>query len=210
MTNSLFSANLAFADGGAVVLAQGAGVWTNCTFNRNIAQGKQTGQALTVRQTTATLTNCILWDHVDSTHAQIALTGAAGNPAVVVVSYSDVLGGATAVIRNGTATVTWGAGNLNVDPRFQNPDGPDHVGGTLDDDLHLKSGSPCIDAGDDRAVPIDVDDLDADGNHSERIPFDLDGHPRFVDDPATPNTGVADVPLYPQIVDLGAYEFPKP
>jgi hypothetical protein len=185
-------------------------MWTNCTFNRNVAEGKQAGQALAVRGTIAVLTNCILWDHVDTTQGQIALTGTAENRAELIVSFCDVLAGSSAVIRKGTATVTWGAGNLNADPRFQNPDGPDHVAGTSDDDLHLKSGSPCIDAGDDVAVPADIDDLNSNGNRLERTPFDLDDHPRFADDPATPNTGIADAPLYPGIVDLGTYEFGKP
>ena len=84
------------------------------------------------------------------------------------------------------------------------------MAGTLDDDLHLKSGSPCIDAGSNVAVLLDIDDLDSDGNRHERVPFDLDGRTRFADDPTTANTGTADVPLYPGIVDLGAYEFRKP
>jgi predicted outer membrane repeat protein len=210
ITNSLFSGNLAFVDGGAAVLARGPGVWTNCTFNRNLAQGNRGGQALAVRGTTAVLTNCILWDHLDNTREQITLTGTSANPAGVIVSYCDILAGADGIIRKGTAAVTWGAGNLSADPRFQNPEGPDHVVGTLDDDLHLKSGSPCIDAGDDVAVPADSDDLNSNGNRLERIPFDLDGRPRFADDPATANTGTADAPLYPWIVDLGAYEFGKP
>ena len=210
MTNDLFSGNLAFADGGAVVLARGSGMWTNCTFNRNLANGAQTGQALTVRGTTAVLTNCILWDHVGNTQGQIAVTGTSQNHGEVIVSHCDVLAGAAGVLRKGTAIVTWGAGNLNVDPRFQNPAGADHVVGTLDDDLHLRAGSPCIDAGDDVAVPTDIDDLNSNGNRLERIPFDLDGHARFADDPATVNTGLADAPLYPWIVDLGAYEFGKP
>jgi hypothetical protein len=208
--NSVFSGNLAFVEGGAAVLARGSGVWTNCTFNRNVAQGQQGGQALAVRQTTAVLTNCILWDHVDNTQGQMALTGTAASRAEAIVSRSNVLGGSSAVIRKGTVTVTWGAGNLNADPKFQNPDGADHVAGTPDDDLHLKAGSPGIDAGDNTAVPADLDDLDADGNRLERIPFDLDGRARFTDDPSTANTGVADAPTYPWVVDLGAYEFVKP
>jgi hypothetical protein len=210
MTNCLLSGNLAFAEGGAAVLAQGAGLWTNCTFNRNLADGKLSGQALSVREATAVLTNCILWDHVGNTQAQIALAGTSPNHAEVIVSHCDVLAGAAGVVRQGTATVTWGVGNLNIDPRFQNPEGPDHVAGTPDDDLHLRAGSPCIDAGDNGAVLSDLDDLDADGNRAERIPFDLDSHARFVDDPATVNSGIADTPLYPWIVDLGAYEFAKP
>lgn len=210
MTNCLFSGNLAFTEGGAAVLAQGSGLWTNCTFNRNVAEGQQTGQALSVRGAKAVLTNCILWDHVDKTPAQIAVTGTTVGAAELSLAYCDILGGAEALLQKGKVTVAWGVGKLNADPRFQNPDGPDRVAGTPDDDLHVKAGSPALDAGDNTAVPADLDDLNANGNRLERIPFDLEGRPRFVDDPATPNTGRADPPLYPGIVDLGACEYTKP
>lgn len=57
-------------------------------------------------------------------------------------------------------------------------------------DYRLASGSPCIDASDNDAVPMNIDN-------------DLDGNPRFVDDPDTKDTGKGD----PPIVDMGAYEF---
>lgn len=206
--NSIFSGNLATVDGGAVAVVQGANVLTNCTFNRNIAKGKHMGQALAVRGAAASLTNCVLWDHVDATQAQIVLTRVVGTSTELVVSYCDVMGGETGIIRSGAVTLTWGTRNIDADPQFQNPLGVDRVAGTADDDLHLRSGSPCIDAGDDKAVPADADDLNSNGNRTERIPFDLDGKPRFVDRADAPNTGVADAPLYPSIVDLGAYELP--
>ena len=65
--------------------------------------------------------------------------------------------------------------------------------GTADDDLRLPSGSPCIDAADNTAVPVG-------------ITTDLDGKPRFVDDPNTTDTGNGTAP----IVDMGAYELQPP
>jgi hypothetical protein len=56
-------------------------------------------------------------------------------------------------------------------------------------DLHLQSASPCIDAGDNGAVP-------------QNVTTDLDGLPRFVDVPGAPNVGVGKPPH----VDFGAYE----
>ena len=64
------------------------------------------------------------------------------------------------------------------------------VGG---DDYRLGSGSPCLDAGDNGAVPKDV-------------LTDLLGNPRFVDDPETTDTGLGT----PPIVDMGAYEYQAP
>ena len=206
ITNGVFSGNLASHDGGAVALAQGAGVLTNCTFNRNIAKGKRMGQALTVRGATASLTNCILWDHVDATQGQITLTGTVGSGTKLIVSYCDVLAGEAGIIRSGAVTVMWGKQNIDADPQFESPLGVDRVAGTADDDLHVRPGSPCVDAGDNKAVPVDVDDLNSNGNRLERMPFDLDGQARFVDCPDAPNTGVADAPLYPSVADLGAYE----
>jgi hypothetical protein len=57
-------------------------------------------------------------------------------------------------------------------------------------DYRLTTASPCIDAGDNTAVP-------------DGIETDLDGNPRFVDDPDTDDTGNGE----PPIVDMGSYEF---
>jgi hypothetical protein len=76
-----------------------------------------------------------------------------------------------------------GIGNLSVDPLFVD------IGGG---DFRLTHSSGCIDAGDNTAVPGSVT-------------TDLDGKPRFFDDPETADTGVGT----PPIVDIGAYEFNK-
>jgi hypothetical protein len=76
---------------------------------------------------------------------------------------------------------------------FVDPDGEDDVFGTVDDDLRLQPGSPCIDAGTNE--PVLGPDPACTG--------DLDGNQRFVDDPATGDTGFGDAP----IIDMGAYEF---
>ena len=77
------------------------------------------------------------------------------------VTYSDVEGGYS------------GAGNIDLDPLFRSGD-----------DLHLSTGSPCIEAGDNDAVPAG-------------ITTDLDGVDRFLD--------ADDDGLF--IVDMGAYEY---
>lgn len=74
-----------------------------------------------------------------------------------------------------------GLGNIGADPLFANAAGGDY---------RLSAGSPCIDAADNSAVPAG-------------ILADVFGNPRFVDDPATADTGVGT----PPIVDMGAAEF---
>jgi hypothetical protein len=61
-------------------------------------------------------------------------------------------------------------------------------------DLHISAGSPCIDAANNSAPGL------------AGITTDLDGNPRFVNDPATADTGMGT----PPIVDMGAFEYQPP
>ncbi len=121
-----------------------------------------------------TVTNSIVWDN---SGPELMVYGG-----TTTVSYSDIEGG-------------WaGVANLDIDPRFEN---------AARGDYRLASGSPCIDAADNNAVPADFLDLDGDGDFAEPIPFDLADQQRFMDDPLTVDTGNGTPPL----VDMGAYEF---
>jgi hypothetical protein len=145
------------------------------------------------------LSDSVLWGNSATTGAQITVYGELG------VEYCDVEGGAAGVSVAGGWTLNWGAGNLDLDPLFVDPDGPDNDPLTFDDnDYRLGAGSPCVDAGNNTAVPPDWADVDGDGDTGEPIPLDLDYLPRFVDDPAVPDTGLGTAP----IVDMGAYERP--
>jgi hypothetical protein len=78
-----------------------------------------------------------------------------------------------------------GVGTTAEDPLFVDSSGVDGLPGTVDDDLRVQIGSPCIDSGDNAAVPRGVE-------------ADLDGNPRFVD-------GDDDSIV---VVDIGAFERP--
>ena len=87
-----------------------------------------------------------------------------------------------------------GTGNSGDNPLLVHPDGPDGLLGTLDDDLRVRSGSPVIDHGLTSAVPVDLADIDGDGDTAEPLPVDIRGLPRVL--------GSA--------VDIGAYEYRSP
>jgi len=201
LTNCTFSSNSAgyWGGGGMFNDWDSSPTLTNCTFSSNSAErygGGMYNYGCIFRR--PTLTNCIVWGNTAPGGSQIYNK----YTPQVAVTYSDIQGG-------------WsGAGNIKVDPCFvqqsywddngtdENPDDDFWVEG----DYHLLPTSPCIDAGDNTAVPADTADLDGDGDTDERVPFDLDGNPRFVDFPPPGGTGVADPPDYNEIVDMGAYE----
>ena len=168
MINCIFSGNSATMRGGAIFNSSSSPTVINCTFVGNLA-GEDGGAiyngGIYSQGGGPTLTNCVLWDNGPN---EIVDSGGSST----TVRYSDVQSG-------------WpGEGNIDLDPLFV-----DSIG----EDLHLSTNSPCIDAGDNTAVP-------------EGIVTDLDGNPRFVDDPSMDDTGVGD----PPIVDMGAYEFRDP
>ena len=178
VTNCTISGNSANETGGGMFNADdGSPTVTNCTFSGNSAPS---GANLFATDqfgghSMPTVNNSVI-------HGSGAgsITDVAG--ALTVVNYSDVQGG-------------WpGIGNIDADPLFVDPD---------NDDFHLSSGSPCIDAGNNWGVPIDENDNDEDGVLCELFPVDLDGNPRFNADEADfdPGCGV------PVVVDMGAYEY---
>jgi len=174
--NCTFSGNSA-DDGGACSFEGGLATLINCTFSENgpfyvfFVNGD------------LELVNCILWDNCAWEEISIY-----GSPSDVSISYSNIKGGRYNIFP--FDDLNWGDGNIDTDPLFSDADGPDNVAGTEDDNLRLLPGSPCIDAGDNYAVP-------------EGITKDLDGNLRFFDDPNTADTGNG----IPPIVDMGAYEF---
>jgi hypothetical protein len=139
----------------------------NCTFADNAATvGPAIACPSGYAASTVGISNSILWDAGDEISN--------GNDSTITVTYSDVQGA--------TGLEDWfGQGCIAADPIFADaPNG----------DYRLTADSPCIDAGDNAAVPAGVT-------------TDLDLNPRFVDDPATDDTGSGT----PPIVDMGAYEF---
>ena len=147
------------ARGSAMYNIDSAPTIVNCTFARNI----DGDGAIYNVSSSPTVANAVFWENA---WCQINDTDGSSSH----VRYSDVQWG-------------WageGEGNIDEDPRFVDLWGEDY---------RLLPDSPCIDAGDNTAVPED-------------LVTDLDGNPRFVDDPNTEDSGIG----YP-CVDMGAYEF---
>ncbi|UCE99839.1 MAG: hypothetical protein JSV82_01885, partial [Planctomycetota bacterium] len=190
LTNCTFSGNWAADDGGGMYNTTNSGPkLTNCTFSGNSATWDGGGMYNT-STSDPNITNWILWGNTDGgptdESAQIYNNGS--TPAVNYCCVQGWTGGL-----GGTGNI---GGDPNHNPLFTDPNGPDDIAGTEDDNLRLSWDSNCIDAGDNNSVPADTADLDGDANMTEPIPWDLDGNPRFVDGDC--NTT--------EIVDMGAYE----
>jgi len=199
VVNSIFFGNSAWLGAGArnEVSPLAAATFVNCIFAYNVSTApphSSEGAGLSPGGTT-TVINCIVWGNI-----------AVGLP----LEIRQIWGGGSlilhhSVVQDWTGEYVPGSDIITDNPLFVDPDGADNVLGTADDDLRLLPGSPCIDAADNTAVPADVADLDHDGNVAEPTPLDFEGDTRFLDDPATVNTGVPGLAVAP--VDIGAFEF---
>jgi len=199
LVNCMFVDNSCRKNGAALCNRLSSATAVNCTFSGNSA-GKAGGGVYN-KHAGLTLTNCILWGNTDRDGTGL-LAQIHDDGSTSIVNYCCVQDE-----NPGDGNVIPGTGNIDVDPRFvRNPnDGGDGWNAADNDDfgdLRLHVGSPCIETGNNSAVPADAADLDGDGDTSEATPLDLDLNPRFVDDPETPAGGNGT----PPIVDLGAYE----
>jgi hypothetical protein len=176
--------------GGAIYLATLAGLTganvgiINCTFAQNNVNDDSatTGQAVYVSPTSlCTITNSILWHNYISTTNTNPITG---NP---TVDWSDVEGG----------WLGTGSNNIASDPLFESLT----LGG-----LKLSPTSQCIDHANNTALPLDVLDLDDDGDVTEKVPLDFIRSARYA---LRPETDQGTPPASP-CLDMGAYETPPP
>lgn len=193
--------------GSALLSIGGLAEVTSCTFTGN--QAGSTGAAISVVSSGSqiTLTNALLAGN--GAGPAIALVGPSGPNSVAVTNCTITMPGGQAALAGDagqiavTNSIIWnssigpasgltidysdvqggfpGEGNIDLDPRFV-----DAAAG----DYRLLPDSPCIDFGNNGAVPTEVT-------------TDLAGKPRFVDDPEAPDGGKGSGPL----VDMGAYEY---
>ena len=187
VTNCIFSGNSAGSGGGGMLNLISNPTVTNCIFSGN-SVGTVGGGMLNWLDSNATVTNCTFSGNT-ATDDGGGVFNLQSSPTVAnCILWGDSL---NEIAGTGTFTVTYsnvqggypGTGNIDADPLFVDPD---------NDNYNLSPGSPCIDAGDNSAVPKGIDK-------------DLDGFDRFVDTRCTDDTGNPGPPG--PIVDMGAYEF---
>jgi hypothetical protein len=171
--NCLFDANHA-EQAGAVAVMGGSATFVHCTFAQNNTM-YQRGGAIFDPDGRVTLKNSIVWSNTKDPD------GPGGQASVADQILTDLNGTTVATSSDVEGGWSMGSNNLNTDPLFSNP---------AVSDYKLLASSPCVNAGDNAALPLDTADLDWDGDTIEPIPKDLAGATRkkFL------------------IVDMGAYE----
>ena len=85
----------------------------------------------------ATLINSILWGNSPDE----IMIGVSGTPDSASISYSDVFGGLDSIQTNENGIITWGTGNINVNPLFCDANSGDYT---------LAANSPCVGTGENR------------------------------------------------------------
>ena len=213
--NCVFRKNTSALAGGAMLVFPESEVQLiNCIFDGN--QTEDFGGAILNFDATVEIVNCtIVRNSAALGGDSIAATNAANTNIVNSIIFFN--GGEMNVVEGGggeegsSFIVTFsvveggfpGAGNLNVDPQFVDLLGPDGIASSGDEDLSLHATSPAIDAANNDELPLDVFDIDADGDFGELLPFDVLSNARFVDHPDVADSGNGSGP----IVDMGAIEF---
>lgn len=165
--------NAASSKGGGAHVAAGDAVMTCCTISGNSAPS---GSGVSAFRGDVVLTNSIVWENPAVDGVQIL----AESVSSLTVSYCDIEEAEFAIQVDDTSSMAWLEGNIDVEPGFADAGSGDY---------RLMSGSPCIDAADNTAL-------------APEVVQDMDGNPRFVDDPDASDTGHGDCP----IVDMGAHE----
>ena len=198
-----FSNNLACL-GGAMYNTESRPTVISCAFTANASSNFIGGGIFNEYYSRLTLINCTFTAHTLDSGCFNVLCDNNGSSSMVINSIfwdndvADLFSWPSSItcfccdIEGCYAGGSWnwklgidGGGNIDADPCFIDADGPDDIPGTADDNLRLKSVSPCIDSG---------------HNPSVITPLDLDGSPRIMDGD---DNGTA-------TVDMGACEYNGP
>ncbi len=206
LTNCSFIGNVCIYHGGAIYNNQSNSIVVNCLFNDNIANTECGGAIYNRNGDLEVINSTLTANEADCRSGGIAGLGynlVAVKNSIIWANSVNGVQDMNAQVNAATLDVNYcciqsldeqllGEHNLNIDPLFIDSNGLDNIQGTEDDNLRLSAFSPCLDAGDNTAVPFSV-------------VTDLDGDERFIDEVYIDDTGCCE----PPVVDMGAYEGPK-
>ena len=160
LSNSIVAFNIAGTVGGGLSMSSGSPVVGNCTFYGNSSNNYGGDLYLQIGYSRdCYIYNSVLWGSIPN--------AIYNNDATLYVDCCNIQGGEEEIILDTYGYLYWGSGNFDVKPEFIDPNGPDGVLGTDDDDFRLASDSPCIDAGNEEEV---TSTTDLDGN--QRVIYD--------------------------------------
>ncbi|MBO1055424.1 MAG: hypothetical protein HEQ27_02390 [Dolichospermum sp. JUN01] len=187
LLNTTISGNSANSRGGGIY-ASTNGVFNliNSTVTKNTAISTEYGNGgggIYSLSATVNLKNTIVAGNINSNAPD--LLSSFLSSALFNGNNNNLIGNLTGA----KGTVGTGTDIVNPNPGL----GPLQNNGGLTLTHALLSGSPAINAGNNSLIPADTEDLDADGNNSETIPFD--------------NRGSGYTRIYDGTVDIGAFEF---
>ena len=156
VTNCSFFNNTAGTTGGGMYNVNSSPIVANCIFYHNLANGGGYGghEMANLGSSSPTVINCTFYNEAD-----LAMYNNNSSPTVtncILWGHWDMIynvGGASPVVTYSDVPYIDGTGNINADPMFVDPDGPDNILGNSDDNFHLRAGSPCIDAGTSNGAP---------------------------------------------------------
>ncbi|MCH7490167.1 MAG: right-handed parallel beta-helix repeat-containing protein [Gemmatimonadetes bacterium] len=187
--NCMITGNTSDFNGGGGIRCEGAfPTIINCTITGNTA-GTAGGGGVHCMMSSPTIRNCTITGNSTEGSGGGIYSTEGSNPMITNSILWDNGPQEISVDQFSTVVVLYsdiqggwpGESNIDVDPLFVDPD---------TDDYRLLPGSAAIDAADNTSLPPNVT-------------TDLEGNPRFVDDPVTQDTGYGG----PPITDMGAFEY---
>ena len=114
LINCTISDNLAVRYGGGIDCYYGNPSLSNCSIVNNKTGSSGAGGAVSQWESGVNIKNSILWANEANTGMQLYLH----RNSIASLSYCDVQGGVSGIVKDLQSTVNWGSGNIDTDPCF--------------------------------------------------------------------------------------------